>query len=88
MLSAYIRPLPAAPNLIAVPEAMIVGAPGSIPSVFEHVPMDTFLNRRTIFVISFDDALDHEFSVEAPLKPVNDNEITCFPGLKMEIIPQ
>jgi hypothetical protein len=55
---------------------------------FEHVPMDVFLNRKTIFTISFVDALDHEYNIEAPLKPVNDTEITYFPGLTMEVIPQ
>jgi hypothetical protein len=171
-LSAYIRPAPATPNLVAVPVAMIVGTPSGVPgniagvvaimevinrgtgaSVarnwslkakiddatyegkqirippnfslstinhakivfhdedalylktskpiepggavtgiaaynFEHISMDTFLNRKTTFIISFVDAFDREYSIEAPLKPVNDTVISYFPGLRMEVLPQ
>jgi hypothetical protein len=171
-LSSYVRPLPASPDLVAVPVAIIVGSPtvvtgnvagvavivevtnrGTLASVarnwllkarvddavydskqirippsfslntvnhakvifhqqdalynkagtpiqpggsvtgiaafnFEHVPIDVFLNRRTIFTISFVDALDREYNIETPLKPVNDSEINFYPGLTMEVVPQ
>jgi hypothetical protein len=52
---------------------------------FERVPLDLFLNRRTIFIISFVDALDHEYTLETPLKPISDTEINFYPGLTMEV---
>jgi hypothetical protein len=62
---------------------------GSITGIaaytFEHVPLDIFLNRKTTFIISFMDAMDHAYSIESPLKPLSDTEINFYPGLTMEV---
>ena len=47
-LSAYIRPAPATPNLVAVPAAMIVGTPSGVPgNIAGVVAIVEVINRGT-----------------------------------------
>jgi hypothetical protein len=58
---------------------------GILAFVFEDIPFGTFENRQTNFKISYMDAVDHKYQIEAQPKPVADMTIQYFPGLKIEV---